>query len=347
MTLKDRLCSCWNQNLERIMARLVWLDAYVKPWLQRPVKYGIIATALFFFISLLRPNYYTSMAVILPAEAKTSGLGGLGSAAAAATALGISIPGQDSSDAAYIDILKSRPVREALLNAPYKFSYPGLGRIQFTLGPVSTIRKYEGSLFAFIEEPNLDDAVQATEDFISISRDLKTKVLTIKVETRSPELSQQIAQNLVKFLNDFILNKSQTKGSVKAQFAEKRLIEGRMEMDKAEEEFRAFIAVNRNYMFSTDPSIKLKGLRLENELKLRTQLVTTLAISREDALLQEKNDMSILNVLDAGNLPINKSRPGRTTNAILFGVLIVLGSLAWDFRQKIKDLIAASLSDAT
>ena len=175
----------------------------------------------------------------------------------------------------------------------------------------------------------MDNAVSTTRQFITVNRDIKTKTLTIQVETNSPQLSQQIAKRLVQLLNDFLLTKSQTKGSVKAGFSEKRLQEGRAELDRAEETFRNFLTVNRNYAISTDPEVRLKGLRLENELKLQTQLVTSLALSREDALLQEKNDMPILNILDEGNLPINKSRPGRATNALLMGVLVFLGTLGW------------------
>jgi len=65
----------------------------------------------------------------------------------------------------------------------------------------------------------------------------------------------------------------------------------------------------------------------------------------EDALLQEKNDMPILNILDEGNLPINKSRPGRATNALLMGVLVFLGTLGWIRRLELKALLVKSLGD--
>jgi uncharacterized protein involved in exopolysaccharide biosynthesis len=72
--------------------------------------------------------------------------------------------------------------------------------------------------------------------------------------------------------------------------------------------------------------VRLKGTRLEAELRLRTQVVTTLAIAREQALMEEKNDMPILNVLDVGNLPLEKSGPARSQTVVFVAIVISLGA---------------------
>mgnify|MGYP006273426337 CR=1 FL=1 len=320
------------------LSKVTFIDRYVPESWRLPFKHAILAISFAILYSLTQVNYYTSTAIILPADTKSGGmLSSLGGAAAAASALGISVPGQDSSDSAYVDILNSRPVREALLNTVYDF------KVKYFYFDMNHPR--QETLYSYLRASNMDNAVAATRTFISINRDLKTKTLTLQVETQSPQLSQQIARRLVQLLNDFLLTKSQTKGSVKASFSEKRLQEGRAELDRAEANFRNFLTVNRNYAVSTDPEVRLKGLRLENELKLQTQLVTSLALSREDALLQEKNDMPILNILDEGNLPINKSRPKRAINALLMGVLSFLATLGWMRRAELKALLVKSLGD--
>ena len=75
--------------------------------------------------------------------------------------------------------------------------------------------------------------------------------------------------------------------------------------------------------------MRLKGSRLETELRLRQQLVTAIAMNREQALLEEKNDIPILNVLDPGNLPIDKSRPTRSVMVVFASLLVGLGSWIW------------------
>jgi capsule polysaccharide export protein KpsE/RkpR len=326
-----------NHFYQWSLSKASFVDRYASGNWSLSLKHGILAVGLSVLYSLTQVNHYVSTAIILPADSKSGGmLGNLGGAVAAASALGISAP-EASSDNASVDILNSRPVREALLNTVFDFN------IKYFYFDIN--RPRQQTLYRYLGASNMDNAVKRTRKFITINRDPKTKIITIQVETESPQLSQQIAKRLVQLLNDFFLTKSQTKGSVQAAFSEKRLQEGRAELDRAEENLRKFLTINRNYTDSTDPEVRLKGLRLENELKLQTQLVTSLALSREDALLREKNDMPILNILDEGNLPINKSRPKRVINALLMGVLAFLGTLGWMRRHELKALLVKSLGD--
>jgi capsule polysaccharide export protein KpsE/RkpR len=248
--------------------------------------------------------------------------------------MGVSIPGQDSADSVYVDILNSRSLRETLLQTSFKFKV----RTWY----FGTEQAREQTLYEYLAKKNLDRAVKALKERITITRDLKTKLITLAVETESPQLSQLVTQRLVRLLDEFVVTKSQTRGGAKAAFAVKRVDEAREEMAQAEEVFRAFLNGNRNYLMSPDPSVRLKGIRLENELKLRTQLVTNLAISREQALLEEKNDMPILNVLDAGNLPIDKSGPPRLLMVLGVVILLTASSMAWRHRDDFKAFLRAA-----
>lgn len=310
---------------------------YLKIKVWPAIRFGLYFGALAGLITLFLPNHYISEAKILPAEQRSSaGMGGVGAAAAAA---GVSIPGQDSPDAAYIDILGSRRIRTALLNSHFTFKV----RAWY----FGAEQQREQSLYDFLGKKNIDRAVSALKKHITITRDLKTKLITIVVETESPELSQQVVQRLVFLLDEFVITKSQTRGGTKATFTEKRLIEARQEMDQAEEKFLSFLQGNRNYTVSPDPSVRQKGQRLENELKLRTQLITTLAIGREQALLEEKNDLPILNVLDSGNLPIEKSAPPRSVIVGLTVALAAAGYLGFLNRSRLATLFVLGPADPT
>jgi hypothetical protein len=52
-------------------------------------------------------------------------------------------------------------------------------------------------------------------------------------------------------------------------------------------------------------------------------------MNREQALLEEKNDIPILNVLDPGNLPIEKSKPARSVVVLLTMMLVGAGGWLW------------------
>ena len=296
----------------------------LKASLKKPLQWALAAGLLTAVVTLFMPNYYRSEARLLPVESK--GLGGnLGGLATAAAAFGVSVPGGDGNDANFVDILNSRWLREQILQSEFQHH-----ERSWRFGPD---RMEKGTFFTYLDEKNMDRAVKKLGEILSASRDLKSKVITLGAETRSPELSQQVAQRAVKLLETFNQEKGRTRGGAKAAFAEARLADARRSMDEAEDAFRRFLEGNRNFQSSTDPAIRLKGTRLETELRLRQQLVTAIAMNREQALLEEKNDIPILNVLDSGNLPIEKSRPSRS----LFIVLATLatGAAAWGWQNRL------------
>ncbi len=303
----------------------------LKASLKRPAKLALAVGVLTAVVSLFMPNYYKSDARLLPVDAK--GSGGLGNLSAAAAAFGVAIPGGEGSDANFVDILQSRWIKENLLKTPFRFHARG-----WRFG-ADTLR--QETLYTYLNPANMDRAVKALDTILSANRDLKSKVITLSAETTSPELSQAIVQRATELLNQFVLEKSRTRGSEKADFAQQRLSDARQKMDQAEATFRAFLESNRNYQTSGDPAVRLKGARLEAELNLRRQLVTTLAINREQALLDAKNDIPILNILDAGNLPIDKSKPHRSTIVLLVVLLSGLGAWGWENREWIRERLLA------
>jgi uncharacterized protein involved in exopolysaccharide biosynthesis len=304
----------------------------LKASLKKPLQWGLAAGLLTAIITLFLPNYYKSEARLLPVESK--GLGGsLGGLATAAAAFGVSVPGGDSNDANFVDVLGSRWLKEQLLQTEFQYHARSW---RFGAEHVE-----QGTLYAYVDEKNMDRAVKKVGDVLSATRDLKSKVITISAETKSPELSQQVVQRAGKLLETFLQEKGHTRGGAKALFAEARLAEARGEMDQAEEAFRRFLEGNRNYQTSGDPAVRLRGTRLETELRLRQQLVSTLAMNREQALLEEKNDIPILNLLDPGNLPIEKSKPARSVIILLVTLLVGAGGWTWLNREWVRARLLA------
>jgi uncharacterized protein YlbG (UPF0298 family) len=231
----------------------------------------------------------------------------------------MAIPSMDSADANYVDILKSRAINDELLNTEFQFH-----ERSWHFGKNELHRQ---TLYAYIQEKNMDRAVIKMGKVVTVSKDVKSKIISVDAETKSPELSQQIVEKLRERLENFVQVKNRTKGGEKARFAEARLAESRREMAMAEERFRQFLEGNRNFQTSPDPTIRLIGLRLEAELKLREQLVLTLSMNLEQSLLEEKNDIPIVNVLDSANLPIDEDSPKRIAIVLLSFLTVSIG--AW------------------
>lgn len=293
----------------------------------RSLKIAVYTGFVAGFVSILLPNNYRSESRLLPMQ-NSSG-SGLGSLAAAAAGLGVGLGIPGASDANFVDILDSRWLGEKLLMTNFRFRTR-----TWWFGKESV---HQESLYDYLDEPNVDRALKALDKTMSVTRDFKTNIILLTAETRSPELSQQILHRATELLNIFVVENARTQGSEKAAFSGARLEDARKELDKAEKAFREFLESNRNYQMSLDPEVRLRGARLEAELSLRRQLMVTLAMNREQALLDAKNDIPIINVLDPGNLPIEKSGPPRGLIVLLSMLLAGLGNWTWMYREWVRE----------
>lgn len=292
----------------------------LKPGLKKPLQWFFLAGLASAIATAFLPNHYRSVARLLPVD--TKGISGaLGGLAGAAAAFGVNVSGSEGSDANFVDVLNSRWLREQLLRTEFQYHVRS-----WRFG---TDRLAKETLYGYIDKDNIDQALKKLESILSASRDLKTRVVSISAETKSPELSQLVVGRAVRLLEAFQQDKGRTRGGAKVIYTQARLAEARQEMDRAEDVFRRFLEDNRNYISSSDPTVRLRGGRLEAELRLRQQLVTTLAMNCEQALLEEKNDVPILNVMDPANLPIEKSKPHRSLLVLLASLLAGLGCWAW------------------
>lgn len=310
--------------VQALLARLQIL----RDWpFSRHLRVGLVAGLLTALMSLFLPNYYKSSSTILPMD--TSGGGGIGGIAAAAAAFGIGIGTPGGGDANWVDILNSRWIKENLLKTEFKFHTRA-----YRFG---ADQPRQETLYAYLEQPNLDRAIKKLDHDLVAIRDIKSNIITVTMESRSAELSQQVVLRATALLEEFVLHMNRTRGGEKAAFATDRLNDARKEMKKAEDAFQSFLEANRNYQTSNEPAVRIRGGRLEAELRLYQNLVATLATNREQALLDAQNDVPVLNILDAGNLPLDKSWPARSTFVIVAFLLATAGHWAWVNRAWVKE----------
>ncbi len=277
--------------------------------------------------TLFMKDSFVSEVRIVAAEGKD--LGSLSGLSAAAAALGVGGGGTEDPSNLFMEILDSRWLNEEVLKTTYTFHVRAwrFGRPE----------RNTKTLFEQLQAKNMDRAVMKMDAILQNQRDPRTKRVTITVETRSPELSQGVARRATELLQEFLRERTQTTGRLKAEFTADRLKEARMNYQDAEDQLRTFALNNRGYAQSTDPGVRLKGTRLEQDLQLRRQLVTTLSLSMEQALLDQKNDTPQITVIDAANLPEEKSKPRRSVIVILIFLLGAAGSFGWDNRRWIVE----------
>lgn len=302
--------------------------------LARPFKWALAASVVCAALVIFLPNHFKSTARVLPGSDRQ--LPGLGQVAALAPMLGISGLGS-SDDAIYTEVLGSWWLHRRLLETSFRF-HERSWRFGAEAERTCTWRDY-------LRRKTLDESIQSSMEHMKVRKDVKTRVITIDVETLSPDLSQALVRRTLELLDEFLREKTRTKGGSKARFAEARLKEAEKELTAAEDAMKKwFQAGHANYLTSADPTVRLEGAHLEGMLAMRKQAVLTLAALKEQALLEEKTDIPVLSILDDGNLPERKSRPTRSLMVMAVFALAFLGAWLKDNHPVVRAFLAPGTS---
>jgi uncharacterized protein involved in exopolysaccharide biosynthesis len=297
-----------------------------KKSLKAPLALAFLAAMLMIVYSLRVPNQYKAEVSILnDAGKRTNMRTGLW---APSEREDMGSGKEEGPTIAYADILKSRWLGERLLQQVYSF-----GERKWTFGPGKEERK-EQTLLEYLDVEDLDRGFARLKNLLIVQRDMKSGLLTIRVETRSPELSLQVARKAASLLEEYLTQLTQKVGDSKKSFTERQLRAAQKEYDDVERRLMGFLSANRNYQSSPDPTVQVRGARLYMELERAKQVVTTLALHHEQAQLDAANDIPSLMILDDGSLPTVKSRPSRSfwvasAFVIVFLLVWVAQNRAW------------------
>jgi len=293
--------------------------------LRRPaldaVKAGLVTAGLV----LLLPNQYRSEARILSdtghAGGGTSPRAGVWAPSAAPETPGTR---EEGPTVIYADILRSRRLAEQLLLRTYDYRVRGwrFGRV----------RRVHGTLLDYLGVPSLDRGMGALTGMMAVQRDLKSGLLTVRVDSRAPELSQAVTRQATTGLGDILVELSRTAALNKARFTLARLEEVKGRYQELGRAFQRFQDANRNWEKSPAPNLRFQGTQLREELDLWRQVVTNLTLNHEQALLEAQNDTQTLLLLDPGNLPVEKSKPARAL--MVFAAMCAAGVGSWVYHNR-------------
>lgn len=287
--------------------------------LWRSVRFGLISAVIVALASLFLTNQYTSTSTLLPPpQPRGNGL-----------AMGLSMLGMgaegglqalgDQNGFREINILESRWLAVRLLQARYHFGYK---RWYF-----SSAKDVDSTLYDFLEPKDMDQAVKTLEEWVDASRDLKSGLITLKIHAPSPELAQQMSQNALKGLDEFLQQETREAGSQRAKFYQDRLADVQRKALESEQNLARFAAKNINYSSSFNPDVRLEGIRLEADLQGMRQLVSSMTVALQQAMVDESNTMPVVTVLDHPEQPNRKSGPFRSL--IVLAALLAFTAGAW------------------
>lgn len=287
---------------------------------------GVIA------VLLVMPRRYTSSGSFIVEAAPNGGMGG---AMAIISQLNPNLAGGDSPKF-YVDLVQSRPVLENLLalTPRERCGQPGTPTVLDRLHPSG-------------DTPleRMTSGVQTLAGRVTSSSDLRTGVIDVAVEADCPLLAKELADSLIAAVNNFNVNRRQTRAKLRREFAEQQANEAEAALRNAEDQLASFLATNR---VIASPQLQLENDRLQRRVSMRNEIAMTLRREASTARLDEINSAPALTVIDPPDTPIRASYPkrrivaaGAAVVALLLGMLV--GLFAAVMKAAPPDASAAAL----
>jgi capsule polysaccharide export protein KpsE/RkpR len=246
--------------------------------------------------------------------------------------------GQVEEEAHYLDLIESRWMEENLLDATYTFDYQrwAFGRHQ--------ARQETLARFLKVRTPqDREAALRWVDRAVAGRRDLKSGTISVTTRAPSPQLAQQLADNVVAFLNQALRRRLQQQAADKASVAGDLILHAREKAEAARGALEGFARNHANFALSLDSGIRTTGERLAAELALRQQVVASLILSFEQADLESRNHAPVLSILAPAFLPLDKEGPVRKRWVLAALVLGALAAVVRDHREAVWSALRGPL----
>lgn len=268
------------------------------------IAFAVLAVAW----SLTSSRTFAATASFIPQDTQVSG----GGAAALARQLGIQVgTTRPQSPAFYADVVRSTHLLRGVIESEYEV--PGEdGRTE--RGTLVELFEVQGSEL----KPAWQKAVDRLRENMSVGVGSETGIVSVRVSTFSPALSEQIVARILEALHEFNLSTRRTQAVDQARFVSERVEEATTALDSAERALKDFLEHNRN--FENSPELRFEHDRLQRQVAMRQELYISLLQSLEEAQIEAARDLAAVTIIDE---PEDSARPqGRGT--VLRGILGLL-----------------------
>lgn len=268
-------------------------------------------------LSLLVSNKYVAVTTILPDIELLNAAQKLGSLQQLAASFDVTA-GVTSPSQLYPTIILSETVLKPVIY--YKYNTEKYDTV------VNLIQYYEFD--DEDENKNYEESLELMrEKVISLDVDGETFVITMEVETTEPQLSADVANQIIIQLDTYQRKFRSMNASEQRRFLEGRLEEVKKDLTKAEEALKNFREKNRKIIDS--PELLLEQARLQREVDLNSTLYIELKKQYELVKLEEVKNTPVVQVLDAARPPAEESSPKRAIIVLVAGFMSLVFSTVW------------------
>jgi len=301
---------------------VLWILAVLMRERRIVIAFTAIAVVVALVIAVLRERTYSATFSFVPQAAQDATPSSLSTLAGQ---FGLSLgaaPGVSQSSQLYADLLRTREVLVPIATDSFAASGPGDER-----KPLAALLHISGSSEALVLEKTL--RALRTRVIFSTVATRTTGVVSVRVRTRFPNASLEVANRLLQGVNQFNLVTRQSQAAEERRFTEGRLDAARTSLRAAEDALERFLRTNRQ--LDNSPGLSIERDRLQRDVVLRQQIVTGLAQHYEDARVREVRDTPVITVIEKPTLPVEPDPRGRvgilvggTAIGLLVGIVMAL-----------------------
>jgi uncharacterized protein involved in exopolysaccharide biosynthesis len=230
----------------------------------------------------------------------------------------------------FSELLRSPPLLRDVSNRQYTVNTKR-GTVS---GPLTRFYGFSGN--PQLHEKEMTDILT---DNITLSASGRTGNIWLFVDTPFPDLSQQVALNIIRLVDDYSRARKHAQASAEREFIQGRLAESKQELSTAEDAAVQFRVDNR--VFSS-PTLSLQDGRLLRDVSMKQQLYTSLLQSYDRARIAEAKNLPSITILEAPEKPI-KPEPSSAIALPLLGAIagLLLGIVVAFIRERMAETAAS------
>jgi uncharacterized protein involved in exopolysaccharide biosynthesis len=205
-------------------------------------------------------------------------------------------------------------------------------------GPRNLMEYYE--VDGATAQARLNAAIGKLLKNISITSDVTTNVVTMRVSGASGPVVTQINRNLLDLVHTFNVEKRRTQANTERAFLQARVADARAELRDAEAKLQAFFSRNRTYQ--TSPQLTFEANRLQQDLTMKRTMFESLAQSYERARIDAVRTSPMFTIIDPpegsarpeGHGPLPRAILGALAGLLIAGALAILKEFAEQSRRQ-------------
>lgn len=159
-----------------------------------------------------------------------------------------------------------------------------------------------------IEAPSpelaLRQAVGRLRESVSVSTDARALLVVLQTDAPWPSLAVDVNRRMLELIEEFNRDRRRSQARAEREFVEERLREAEDSLRAAEAKLVSFLESNVRF---DAPTLRFEQSRLESHVALRRQRHTGLAMTYDDALIQEVRNTPLITIIEEPELGVRRA----------------------------------------